>query len=30
MPFYGSTPDDARQQLSRWLTLNHKRTTSQV
>jgi hypothetical protein len=30
MPFYGHTPDEARQQLSRWLTLNHARSTSQV
>jgi hypothetical protein len=30
MPFYGHTPDEARQQLSRWLTLNHARATSQV
>jgi hypothetical protein len=30
MPFYGPTPDEARQQLSRWLTLNHARSTSQV
>lgn len=29
MPFYGSTPDEAAQQLSRWLTLAHARSTSQ-
>ena len=26
MPFYGHTPDEAVQLLSRWLTLNHVRT----
>ena len=30
MPFYGHTPEEARQQLSRWLTLNHARSTTQV
>jgi len=30
MPFYGRTPDEAVEHLSRWLTLNHARTTSQV
>jgi hypothetical protein len=30
MPFYGHTPDEAREQLSRWLTLNHARPSSQV
>src|SRR5258708_11797440 len=30
MPFYGRTPDEAGQHLSHWLTLNHRRTTSQV
>ena len=31
MPFYGHTPDEAVQHLSRWLTLNHARpTTPQV
>jgi hypothetical protein len=28
MPFYGHTPDEAVQHLSRWLTLNHTRTTT--
>jgi len=28
MPFYGHTPDEAVQHLSRWLTLNHSRTTT--
>ena len=26
MPFYGATPDEAVQLLSRWLTLNHVRS----
>jgi hypothetical protein len=26
MPFYGNTPDEAAQQLSRWLTLAHGQT----
>ena len=30
MPFYGQTPDEAVRQLSRWLTLNHVRSTPQV
>ena len=30
MPFYGNTPEEARQHLSRWLTLNHARPASQV
>ena len=30
MPFYGRTPDEARQHLSRWLTLNHARCTPRV
>jgi hypothetical protein len=30
MPFYGHTPDEAVQHLSRWLTLNHARKTPQV
>jgi hypothetical protein len=30
MPFYGRTPDEAAQQLSRWLALAHGRTTPQV
>ena len=30
MPFYGATPDEAVQQLSRLLTLNRARTTPQV
>ena len=30
MPFYGHTPDEAVQQLSRWLALNHARSTPQV
>jgi hypothetical protein len=25
MPFYGQTPDEAAQQLARWLTLAHRR-----
>lgn len=29
MPFYGRTPDEAIQQLSRWLSLAHGRTTAQ-
>ena len=28
MPFYGQTPDEAVQHLSRWLTLNHVRSTT--
>ena len=28
MPFYGQTPDEAAQQLSRWLTLAHGRPAS--
>ena len=28
MPFYGQTPNEAVQSLSRWLTLNHVRTTT--
>jgi hypothetical protein len=27
MPFYGSTPDEAVAHLSRWLMLNHARST---
>ena len=27
MPFYGKTPDEAAQHLSRWLALLHGRTT---
>ena len=30
MPFYGHTPDEAVQHLSRWLTLNPATTTRQV
>jgi tartrate dehydratase alpha subunit/fumarate hydratase class I-like protein len=30
MPFYGKTPDEAVEQLSRWLTLAHARSTPQV
>jgi hypothetical protein len=30
MPFYGRTPDEAVEHLSQWLTLNHRRRTSQV
>jgi hypothetical protein len=30
MPFYGHTPDEAIQHLSRWLTLNHARPSAQV
>ncbi len=30
MPFYGRTPDEAVQHLSRWLSLNHARSGSQV
>ncbi len=30
MPFYGHTPDEAVQHLSKWLTLNLTRTTPQV
>jgi len=30
MPFYGRTPDEAVEHLSRWLTLNHARCASQV
>lgn len=29
MPFYGRTPDEAVEHLSRWLSLAHGRTTSQ-
>ena len=28
MPFYGQTPDEAAQQLSRWLMLANRRTAS--
>ena len=28
MPFYGQTPDEAAQHLSRWLTLAHARQTT--
>ena len=27
MPFYGATPDEAANQLTRWLSLAHQRTT---
>jgi hypothetical protein len=30
MPFYGQTPDEAVQHLSRWLTLNHARVVPRV
>jgi hypothetical protein len=30
MPFYGHTPDEAVQLLSRWLVLNHARPAPQV
>jgi hypothetical protein len=30
MPFYGSTPDEAAGQLSRWLTLAHGRARPQI
>jgi hypothetical protein len=30
MPFYGRTPAEAAAHLSRWLTLNHSRSTSQA
>ena len=30
MPFYGRTPDEAAQQLSRWLSLAHGRPPSQA
>jgi hypothetical protein len=30
MPFYGHTPVEAVEHLSRWLTLNHARPTPQV
>jgi len=30
MPFYGSTPDEAAQQLSRWLALAHSRAPAHV
>ncbi|HYT68371.1 MAG TPA: hypothetical protein VEL51_18240 [Vicinamibacterales bacterium] len=30
MPFYGHTPDEAVQHLSKWLTLNHARSAPQV
>lgn len=30
MPFYGHTPDEAVQQLSRWLTLNQARSVPRV
>ena len=30
MPFYGQTPDEAVQHLSRWLTLNHVGATPRV
>jgi len=30
MPFYGRTPDEAVEHLSRWLSLNHARSTGQV
>lgn len=29
MPFYGQTPDEAAQQLTKWLTLAHRRNTAQ-
>ena len=30
MPFYGQTPDEAAQQLARWLALAHARSAPQV
>ena len=30
MPFYGRTPDEAVEHLSRWLSLNHARQPPQV
>ena len=30
MPFYGHTPDEAVEHLSRWLVLNHARPTPRV
>ena len=30
MPFYGRTPDEAAQELSRWLALAHARSAPQV
>jgi hypothetical protein len=30
MPFYGSTPNEAAEHLSRWLSLAHGRPPSQV
>jgi hypothetical protein len=30
MPFYGHTPDEAVEHLSRWLALNQRRPTPQV
>jgi hypothetical protein len=30
MPFYGRTPSEAVDHLSRWLTLNHAKSASQV
>ena len=30
MPFYGQTPDEAVELLSRWLVLNHARPAPQV
>ena len=29
MPFYGATPDEAARQLGQWLTLAHRRQTTQ-
>jgi hypothetical protein len=29
MPFYGQTPEEAAHQLAAWLTLAHRRQTSQ-
>ena len=30
MPFYGTTPEEAARQLTAWLTLAHRRQTSQL
>jgi len=30
MPFYGTTPEEAARQLAAWLTLAHRRQTSQL
>jgi hypothetical protein len=30
MPFYGRTPDEAAQQLIRWLSMAHRHTQSRI